>query len=57
MPIYFYKCPSGHSAQLSRRIEDRDEPVACEACRSEMKRNLDFGAIKFNGKGFYRTDK
>lgn len=33
MPIYQYQCEQGHVTERIRRIDHRNEPVACESCQ------------------------
>ena len=58
MPLYEYRCGNGHMMQTVRSIHD-DEPaeVICPECSNPMHQVLGGVAIKFNGKGFYSTDK
>ena len=58
MPIYQYQCQTCQSIrELSRQVEDRDKPVECDPCQTEMVRQFAAPEIKFNGTGFYSTDK
>ena len=56
MPIYEYKCPSGH---LIEEIHGMTEPgpEACPECGgSPLVRVLHPVAVHFKGSGFYSTD-
>jgi len=39
-PIYEYACNCGHSEEVIRRYEHRDEPVPCRACSGAMERRF-----------------
>jgi predicted nucleic acid-binding Zn ribbon protein len=36
---------------------DATQNVTCPDCGLPMKRSYTFGAVTFNGSGFYKTDK
>ncbi len=36
---------------------DSAQNVTCPECGEPMKRSYTFGAVTFNGSGFYKTDK
>ena len=56
MPIYEYRCPSGHTFEVFQRMTDA--PVsACEVCgKSPVEKLLYPVAVHFKGSGFYTTD-
>jgi len=58
MPTYDYKC-GDCNAQDSVQASISDTPKApeCEICKVTMIRSYSFRSFKFNGKGFYSTDK
>jgi putative FmdB family regulatory protein len=56
VPIYEYRCPTGHVFELFQRIGDAPPP-ACEVCgEGPLERVLYPVAIHFKGSGFYSTD-
>ena len=56
MPIYEYRCPSGHAFELFQRMTD-PPPAACEVCgATPVQKVLYPAAIHFKGSGFYSTD-
>lgn len=51
MPTYEYVCPSGHSVDVSRPVDKRDNPVACPDCAQLMHRKPAAGmAVLWQGK-------
>jgi putative FmdB family regulatory protein len=55
MPIYEYKCDSGHVFEVIQKIAD--EPLhECEECGAPASRVLHPVAIHFKGSGFHNTD-
>jgi putative FmdB family regulatory protein len=58
IPIYDYQCKDCKtSASVIANIKDSVDDPECEKCGNAMSRNFNFGAVTFNGPGFYRTDK
>ena len=56
MPIYEYRCPSGHVFELFQKIGDA-QPEKCEVCgEGPLERVLYPVAVHFKGSGFYTTD-
>ncbi len=56
MPIYEYKCPSGHVFELFHGIHE-PQPEACPTCgEGPLIRVLHPVAVHFKGSGFYSTD-
>lgn len=56
MPIYEYRCPSGHTFELFQRMGDA-APGGCEVCgEGPVERVLYPVAVHFKGSGFYSTD-
>ncbi len=56
MPIYEYRCPTGHVFELFQRMSD-EPPGVCEVCgEGPVERVLYPVAIHFKGSGFYATD-
>ena len=56
MPIYEYRCPSGHLFELFQKMGD-PPPEACETCgEGPVERVLYPVAVHFKGSGFYSTD-
>jgi putative FmdB family regulatory protein len=55
MPIYEYKCASGHVFDVIQRMSD--EPLTeCQECGAPAERVLHPVAIHFKGSGFHNTD-
>jgi len=55
MPIYEYKCDSGHVFEVIQKMSD--EPLRkCEECGAPAARVLTPPAIHFKGSGFHNTD-
>lgn len=56
MPTYEYTCiECDTSVDITRSVEDRDEPVICEGCGYLRKRVFSANPIQFKGSGFYST--
>jgi len=55
MPIYEYRCTSGHKFEAFQAMAD-DSLTACEVCEAPVERVLSAPAIHFKGSGFYTTD-
>jgi putative FmdB family regulatory protein len=56
MPIYSYTCiECDVSKDISRSVEERDEPALCEKCGYRMSRSFATPQIQFKGSGFYST--
>lgn len=58
MPIFRYVCPHcGHEEKVLV-LSKEDEQVKCEKCGTDMKKGVPSSVgVKFNGSGFYSTDK
>ena len=56
MPIYVYECPCGQIVEISHPITEEPE-IECDNCDGMMYRKPSVPNIRFNGKGFYSTDK
>jgi putative FmdB family regulatory protein len=56
MPVYDYACECGNKRTQTVSIEVKDFKAICD-CGKEMKRVYAAPNIKFNGSGFYTTDK
>lgn len=55
MPIYEYKCTSGHVFDVIQKMAD--EPLTeCQECGAPAERVLHPVAIHFKGSGFHNTD-
>jgi putative FmdB family regulatory protein len=54
VPVYSYECEEcGHKADRLRKMEDRDAPISCGECESEMIRVTALpGNPQFKGEGF-----
>ncbi len=55
MPIYEYKCESGHVFDVTQRMAD-DPLTECVECGAPAVRVLHSPAVHFKGSGFYNTD-
>lgn len=56
MPVYDYACECGNTCTETVSIQVKDFKAIC-GCGKEMKRVYAAPNIKFNGSGFYTTDK
>lgn len=56
MPVYDYACDCGNKRTQTVSIQVKDFKAICD-CGKEMKRVYAAPTIKFNGSGFYTTDK
>jgi putative FmdB family regulatory protein len=59
MPIYEYRCVDDEShakLEVTRSINDPEQPYECKECESLMVRNFTPFGIQFKGNGFYKTD-
>jgi putative FmdB family regulatory protein len=55
MPIYEYKCTTGHVFDVIQKMTD--EPLSeCQECGAPAERVLHPVAIHFKGSGFHNTD-
>ncbi len=55
MPIYEYRCKTGHTFEVMQRISD-DPVTQCEVCGASVERVFHPVAVHFKGSGFYNTD-
>lgn len=55
MPIYEYKCASGHVFDVIQRMSD-EALTECQECGAPAERVLHPVAIHFKGSGFHNTD-
>ena len=57
MPIYEFTClVCDKTLAITFGLEE-NQHLTCPDCGDIMKRSYTFGAVTFNGKGFYKTDK
>lgn len=58
MPTYEYKCPKcKKTVDAMRKIEDRDSPINCPRCETQLERfQSGLAGLIFRGSGFYKTD-
>jgi putative FmdB family regulatory protein len=57
MPIYEFTClPCDKTLTITASYTDL-EGQTCPDCMEILKRSYTFGAVTFNGSGFYKTDK
>lgn len=55
---YEYECPGdGETITIERGISDPEIDYACGLCGTKLQRVWSVPFIKFNGSGFYSTDK
>ncbi|MBI2171931.1 MAG: zinc ribbon domain-containing protein [Chloroflexi bacterium] len=55
MPIYAYRCTSGHEFEL-RQGFDASTELACPTCADPARRLISSPAVIYKGSGFYTTD-
>ena len=55
MPTYEYRCPKGHTFEVTQSINDA-ALTKCEVCGRPVERVLHSPAVHFKGSGFYNTD-
>ena len=55
MPIYEYRCDSGHTFEVLQSMSD-DPLTSCTTCESPVQRVFHPVAVHFKGSGFYTTD-
>lgn len=56
MPTYEFTCLPCDRTLTVTCSYDELEGISCD-CGEIMKRSYNFGAVTFNGPGFYKTDK
>lgn len=58
MPIYDFECVDCEEKfSVNAPITETPDTPVCVKCGNRMIRKYNFGAVTFNGSGFYRTDK
>ena len=57
MPMYEFTCLLCDKTLEMNLTLDATQNVTCPECQEPMKRSYTFGAVTFNGSGFYKTDK
>ncbi len=55
MPIYVYRCTTGHEFELRQGFDDSAE-ATCPSCSSQARRKIHSPAVIYKGSGFYTTD-
>ncbi|MBA2545689.1 MAG: hypothetical protein H0V15_02330 [Solirubrobacterales bacterium] len=55
MPIYEYRCESGHQFEVIQSMS-ADPVTSCEECGAPVERVFHPIAVHFKGSGFYNTD-
>jgi putative FmdB family regulatory protein len=55
VPTYEYRCPNGHTFEVTQRMAD-DPITVCEVCGDPVERVFHPVAVHFKGSGFYATD-
>ena len=55
MPIYEYRCETGHLIEVMQKITD-DPTTECTTCSAPVSRVYHPIAVHFKGSGFYNTD-
>ena len=55
MPTYEYRCPKGHTFEVTQSINDASL-TKCQVCGRPVERVLHSPAVHFKGSGFYNTD-
>lgn len=56
MPTYVYKCVCDYMVEIEHSM-NTDPEIVCDLCQSQMQRKLSTPSVRFNGAGFYSTDK
>tara|TARA_R110000803_G_scaffold104126_1_gene172304 strand:- start:99 stop:272 length:174 start_codon:yes stop_codon:yes gene_type:complete len=57
MPTYDFKCKTcTQTVSITAPIGEATQPK-CLKCMTDMTRSYDVGLVKFNGTGYYSTDK
>lgn len=56
MPLYEFTCLVCDKTLSLTLGFDASQFITCPDCGEQMKRSYNFGAITFNGSGFYKTD-
>lgn len=55
MPVYEYRCASGHHYEKTEGFDaPREQP--CTVCGTMARRQISLPAVIFKGPGFYSTD-
>lgn len=49
MPLYAYRCPTGHNHDARKSVDKRDTSVACPQCGKLCKRSLARFLVNWNG--------
>lgn len=57
MPIYQYKCLSGHEVEETRGINDPQKIICCPICGDAIKRVYSPPGIELKGGGFYKNSR
>lgn len=57
MPIYEFTCLVCDKTLSITLALNASQHITCPDCGEAMKRSYNFGAVTFNGTGFYKTDK
>lgn len=58
VPTYLYECNTcEQKTSVTRSVTDSEKAPACIACGKDMGRVYGLAAVKFNGRGYYSTDK
>jgi putative FmdB family regulatory protein len=57
MPMYEFTCLLCDKTLEMNLTLNAAQNVTCPECGEPMKRSYTFGAVTFNGSGFYKTDK
>ena len=55
MPMYDYRCPSGHTFELRQGFHE-PAAMACVECGAESRRVIHAAQVVYKGSGFYTTD-
>ena len=57
MPLYEFRCPSGHDVEkFYRSIGSAPPEEKCPECGITAERRISAAGLVFKGSGFYRTD-
>ena len=57
MPVYEYKCLSGHESSEMRSINEEQKLICCPICGDALKQVYSPPLMQLKGGGFYRNSR
>lgn len=57
MPVYQYKCLSGHEVEEERKITEDQKMICCPLCGDALKPVYSSPGVQLKGGGFYRNSR